>query len=146
MRRAQLITPYPLEDITVLGITTTLKPHKLAWLVNQTTSLRLAQVADKEADTSERPKDYIHYFKFKTEYCTFNLVKNGVGSYEGTTVGYLIPDLKQFDFFFTIQDATNMFKTEIFCNMLSTTQQIVYMTPLLERKWHQTDLLRILDY
>lgn len=144
MKKARLTTPYPLEDVTVLGINTVLKPYKLAWLINQVASLKLAQVVKDYSDTSEQPKGHVRYFLFETTHCTFRLAKNGLYSPEGTTIDYLIPNLKQFDFFFTVQDATTTFQGEVFCNDLSATKQIPYVASLSEKKWNRTDLLRVL--
>ncbi|MEL6607078.1 MAG: IPExxxVDY family protein [Bacteroidota bacterium] len=145
-KREQLITPYPLEDVTVMGITTSLKHYKLAWLINQTASLKLTQVTEAYYDTPEQANGHTLHFLCKTAHCAFTLVKNGLGSYEGAIVGYLIPQLRRFDFFFAVQDATATFQVEVFRNSLSAMQQITYLTQLPEKKWHRTDLLRVLGY
>ena len=145
LRRAQLVTSYPLEDVTVLGITTTLKSYKLAWIINQAASLRLARATDRDYNTSENFRGDVLYFLFKTEHCTFSLAKNGLHSPEGNSLGYLFPKFKQFDFFFIVQDATSAFQHEAFCSTLSATQQVTYIAHLPANKWHQTDLLSVLD-
>ncbi|MEM9416784.1 MAG: IPExxxVDY family protein [Bacteroidota bacterium] len=144
LKRKQLLTPYPLEDVTVLGITSVQKAYKLSWLINQVASLRLAQAADWRLDTPSQATKYIVHFLSETENCTFRLVKNGMLSHEDAIVGYLIPRLKQFDFFFTVQDFTQTFQADVFCDALKATKQITYVAHLPAERWHQTDLLSLL--
>lgn len=146
MKKRQLITHYPLEDVTLLGITTVLRAYKLAWLINQTTALKLAQAEDVCLETPGQTARYIVHFLFETEHCTFRLVKNGMLSNEGATVAYLIPHLRQFDFFLTVQDFTQTFKHEEFCDALRATKQVTYVAPIAGKRWlqNQADLLRLM--
>ena len=146
MKKRQLITHYPLEDVTLLGITTVLRAYKLAWLINQTTALKLAQAEDVCLETPGQAARYIVQFLFATEHCTFRLVKNGMLSSEGATVAYLIPHLRRFDFFLTVQDFTQTFKHEAFCAALRATKQVTYVAPIAGKGWlqNQADLLRLM--
>ena len=127
----------------------TLRPYKLSWLINQVASLKLKldQAVDGGGDLlgqENHPRPY-SLFLFETEHCAFRLVKNGAFSRQGLPVGYLIPQLRQFDFFFTVQDATATFRVEEFCAALRATKQVTYLAPLPEGSWCQTDLLQLLE-
>ena len=144
LKRKQLITPYPLENVTVLGITSMQRAYKLSWLINQVASLRLAQAADWRLDTPSQATKQIVHFLFETGNCTFRLVKNGILSHEDAIVAYLIPRLRQFDFFFTVQDLTQTFQADVFRDALKATKQITYVAHLPADRWSQTDLLSLL--
>ena len=130
MKKNQLIITDPLEDATLLGITSALKAHKLAWLINKTTTLKLAKVADLRFETLSHVVGYTTCFLFATEHCTCRLIKNkGVTSKEEMAT-YLVPRLKRIDFFFSVQDFTQTFDTSAFCSALVATNKITYIARL----------------
>ncbi len=147
LKKHRLIIHDLLEDIALVGITSTLRDYKLAWLINQITGLKLAQAAtlSEEIFGQDSPKGVV-CFSSKTAHCTIGLVKNKLLSREGDPVSYLEPYLRQFDFFFFTQDFTQAFHHEEFCDSLRTLKQITYVAYMHKKKWlrKQTDLLEVM--
>jgi hypothetical protein len=140
--KKRLIITDPLEDATLLGITSALKAYKLAWLINHTTTLQLASVADLHFEVPVRTTKCTAHFLFETEYCTSRLIKNMVVEDEGKSVGYLIPSLKHIDLFFAARDFTQTFNADAFFSALKTTKRIAYIARLdLETYKNQVHLL-----
>ena len=130
--------------MALVGIASTLRAYKLAWLINQNMALKLSQAEELCFEApGERAKHVIHFLA-ETEHSVFRLVKNGLVTSEGTTIAYLIPHLRQFDFLLVVQDLTHTFVPEAFCDALKATQQITYVAPIAEERWLQSysDLLR----
>ena len=117
-KKTRLIITDPLDDATLLGITSALKAYKLAWLINKTTTLQLASVADFHFEVPVHTTNYTTRFLFETEHCTSRLIKNMVVEDEGKSVGYLIPSLKHIDFFFAVRDFTQNFNADAFFSAL----------------------------
>ena len=115
---------------TLLGITSALKAYKLAWLINRTTTLRLAKVVDSCFAAAVHTDRCTTHFLLETENCTFRLIKNrGVGGKE-ETVSYLVPSLRHIGFFFSVHDFTQTFDVDVFCSALEATKRIAYITSL----------------
>ena len=130
LKSKQLITHHLLEDVTLLGITSALSAYKLAWLINQTTRLKLAQAAAWRGETTGQATGHIVHFFYETEHCTFKLVKNRLVTDEQDTAAYLLSDLKHMDFFFAVRDLTQTFDVEAFCKALSATKRVIHVAHL----------------
>jgi hypothetical protein len=130
LKKKRLIITDPLEDATLLGITSALKAYKLAWLINQTTPLQLAKVSDLHFEVTGHTAKCTTRFLFETEHCSYRLIKNRTTEDEEKSVSYLIPHLQHIDFFFAVRDFTQTFNADAFCSTLKTTKKIVYMTHL----------------
>ncbi len=130
LKSKQLITHHPLEDVTLLGITSALRAYKLAWLINQTTRLKLAQAEAWGGETPGQATGHIVHFFFETEHCTFELVKNRIVTGERDTAAYLLSGLKHIDFFFAVQDLTQTFDVEAFCKALRATKRVTHVAHL----------------
>lgn len=112
--------------MTLLGITSTLRAYKLAWLINQAAGLMLAQAAVLDWEAAGQ----VVHFLFETEHCTFRLVKNKVVTGEEDKAAYLFSDLKYVDFFFAVQDLTETFDVDVLCRTLRTTTGVAYISQL----------------
>ncbi len=130
MKKKQLMITSPLEDATLLGITSALKAYKLVWLINRTTTLQLAKVVDSCLEAAGHTNRDTTHFLFETEHCTFRLIKNKGVTGKEETVSYLIPSLRHIDFFFSVQDFTQTFDIDAFCSTLEATKRIAYITSL----------------
>lgn len=127
MKRKRLIITDSLEDATLLGITSALRAYKLAWLINQTTTLQLAKVADLHFGAAGHTAKYATRFLFETEHCAYRLIKNGAMEDETKSVSYLIPHLKHIDFFFAVRDFTQTFNADAFSSALKITRKVAYI-------------------
>lgn len=130
MKKKQLIVTDPLQGATLLGVASGLKAYKLAWLINQTTTLNLAKVADLHFEPLGHAANCTTCFLFATEHCTCRLIKNRGVTGEEETVSYLVPSLKCIDFFFSVQDFTQAFDVDSFFSALKATKGVAYVTSL----------------
>lgn len=124
VKKQRLVVTDPLEDITLLGITTALKPHQFAWLINRFANLQLTRVADLCFEGPGHTINYTTHFLFATEHCTYKLLKNRGRTENEEMVNYLVSYLKHVDFFFFVQDFTQTFNADKFCGVLRATSKI----------------------
>jgi len=130
IKKKRLIITTPLEDATLLGMASTLKAYQLAWLINKTTALKLAKVADLHTELPSLVVSYNNHFLFATEHCTYRLIQNKSIMSKERTINYLVPSLKYIDFFFSIRDFTQTFDIDAFCSVMRTTDKITYIATL----------------
>ena len=130
VKKKKLVITGPLEDATLLGITSVLKAHRLAWLINKTTALKLVKVEDLYFETPDCVGSYAARFLFSTEHCTYRLMQNKSMTKQEGVVNYLISKMRYIDFFFSVQDFTQTFDSNVFCSALKATNKINHITSL----------------
>jgi hypothetical protein len=117
-----------LIDFEMIGLVSTSKPHKLAWIVSSCCNLDLEKT-DLELTSKEgiifNP---ICYFS-ESDYTSFYLIANKVLQADGYK-NYLINALKSFDYFLIIKDQTQHALEETTSN-LKDCQCITYHTKLI---------------
>ncbi len=128
----RLTRSYKQHTPVVLGIVSALKPHKLAWLLNRYAKLNLRCCPEKL-----RVEATAVSFSDRTEHMFFSLVKNGLITEEGNTLGYVVAPLVQFDFFLWIEDQTQTFKAKDLCKTLRAMDIIQYVVILSNNRWKQ---------
>lgn len=105
-------------DITLLGITSALRPHKLAWLINRSTAWELVKVYGD-----------VKQFLYTTENGAIRLIQNRMAAGAGS-VKYLADDYKQVDFLLMIKDDTHTFDASKLCKLLKTIPGITHIANL----------------
>lgn len=82
-------------DFALIGIASHIPNYRLAWLINNSFELDLARMNDIDLEFSNNKKGSFSFYQFDDEesHLTFNLISNR------SSAGYLIPEMKQFDFF-----------------------------------------------
>ena len=91
-------------DFEVIGLITSLKGYKLAWCINNELRIDLRKEEDISIDFLKEGKLVIINYNFKTEHSNFRLIKNKSCEFVNIASPYLIPELKEYDYFIQLQD------------------------------------------
>ena len=93
----------PDYDFIVFALVSTVKEYQFAWHLNSICKMDFSKSEDIELTYSKEETKYISNYVFFTEYSCVRILKNKLIDKEGESIGYLIPELKQFDFFLKIE-------------------------------------------
>ena len=122
--------PCPPKDLSLTAIVSPLRGYKLAWLINQASTLQLVNVQEFVQDEA-----CVSYFLHDTEHATFRLIQNKLGTAAEEKTQYLIPTRSHFDFFFAVQDHTHTFDQNAFLRTIRAIDGVVYTAQLTETVW-----------
>src|SRR5690606_21615958 len=125
-KKTKLIVQYDYE-FELIGVSTTVKEYKLAWAINNLLNIRLVKDKDLEMTFKNNTYVIISNFMFETENSVFRLLRNksfdqGVGSQ-----GFLLPELKNFDYIILISGFEDTYSIEELTQKLKTLTEIDYL-------------------
>lgn len=114
-------------DFDLIGISTTVREYKLAWAINNLLGIRLVKDKDLEIAFKNDTFVIISNFIYETENSVFRLLKNrsfeqGVGSQ-----GFLVPELKDFDYIALISGYEDTLSLEELVQKMKTLTEIDYL-------------------
>jgi hypothetical protein len=119
MKKNRLLIDYE-YDFTLLALVCQLRGFKLAWYINQLLSVKLVKEKDIQLQfTNHQSPLLIANYVFTTEHTELRLIRN-LSVHESET-GYLVPELKQFDFLLMLRGEGDYIDRE---NLSQTLQQI----------------------
>ena len=104
MKKAKLQIE-PTFDFELLGIVSPIREYRMAWLVNQELELNLVKADDLELEFLNSEKLEIAQYFLSLPHGFIQLLKNkAINSTQ--QLAYLIPELKNLDYFLLVQDET----------------------------------------
>jgi hypothetical protein len=104
MKKAKLQIE-PAFDFELLGIVSPIREYRMAWLVNQELELNLVKADDLELEFLNAEKLEIAQYLLSLPHGFIQLLKNkAINSTQ--QAAYLIPELKNLDYFLLVQDET----------------------------------------
>ena len=104
MKKAKLQIE-PTFDFELLGIVSPIREYRMAWLVNQELDLNLVKADDLELEFLNAEKLEIAQYFLSLPHGFIQLLKNkAINSTQ--QLAYLLPELKNLDYFLLIQDET----------------------------------------
>lgn len=89
-------------NFELLGVRTSLKGYKLAWLLNQMANTHLAREADLILHYKQGQEGSYHHFSYRTPLNNLHLFKNKPQESEKTAPS-LVPEFPHFDFILMTQ-------------------------------------------
>ncbi len=98
-------------DFEVIGLITSLKGYKLAWSINNELRIALKKEEDICINFLKEGKLVIINYIFKTEHTNFRLIRNKSCEFANIASPYLIPELKEYDYFIQLQDENRISNT-----------------------------------
>lgn len=106
MKKAKLYLE-PTFDFNLLGIVSPVKDYKLAWLINRTLQINLIRSEDLLIEFLSNPNLEISQFFLSLPHGFIQLLKNKSLN-SSQQLAYLIPELRNMDYFLLIQDETGL--------------------------------------
>ncbi|MEL6562473.1 MAG: IPExxxVDY family protein [Bacteroidota bacterium] len=114
----------------LIGVTSSVKEYKLAWILNQCDSCDFIKSSDIQIDFVGLKNITISNFKFQTEHTNVYLLKNRLVFNNALSDQYLIPELKRFDYFVKIDGVSELFPTNAILATLKNSENIQYAITL----------------
>ncbi len=96
-------------DFELVGIVCSAREYKLAWCINQCLDFNLAKSEDLVIKFVSEPDIVVSNFAYSTDYISIWLLKNR--SEDQDYRAYLLPELKNMDYFLFIKDESDTFET-----------------------------------
>lgn len=96
-------------DFDLLGIISPAKDYKLAWTLNNILGIKLIKFPDLKIEFINDKHLIISNYIFETENSKFKLLKNKALEIEEGSISYLLPELKNFDYFIMLEDQAEAF-------------------------------------
>ena len=125
MSRKKLIVDYTF-DFELFGIVSAEKEYKLAWYINQKFGIKLKKQQDILLQMVGNKNLTISNYIFETENSSFRFFKNkSMDTRDGSPL-YVLPEIKNFDFFIMIENHGNSFQQEKVPERLSLIPSIQY--------------------
>lgn len=112
-------------DFEVVGIVSSLKEYKLAWLINKNLGINLVKQPDLKFDFVKQSSYSISNYIFETENASFQLLKNRAFEADETKAAFLLPELKQYDYLIKLKNFAEMGEISSFKEKLLNSGQII---------------------
>lgn len=122
MKKAKLLVE-PTFDFELLGLVSPIREYRMAWLINQEMDLNLVKADDLELEFLNSPKLEISQYFLSLPHGFIQLLKNKALN-TSQQLAYLIPELKNLDYFLLVQDETEQVQLSTFIDQLSKNQLI----------------------
>ena len=117
MKKSKLFIE-PTFDFELLGLVSSVKDYKMAWAINKTLGLNLVRSEEIFIEFLSTPSLEISQYFLSLPHGFVQLLKNK--SLNSTQqLAYLIPELRNMDYFLLVQDETKEINVSEFANLLA---------------------------
>jgi hypothetical protein len=116
MKKAKLLVE-PTFDFELLGLVSPIREYRMAWLINKEMDLNLVKADDLELEFLNAPKLEISQYFLSLPHGFIQLLKNKALN-SSQQLAYLIPELKNLDYFLLVQDETEQMQLSTFIDQL----------------------------
>lgn len=96
-------------DFDLIGLVASVKEYKLAWMINQVLEINLVKEDDLEINFRKGESLVISNYIFETEYSIITLYVNKSVNPQKNNKPYLLPELKEYDYFFKFEGDSDLF-------------------------------------
>lgn len=111
----------------MIGIISSAKEYKLAWSINQLLKIHLIKADDINLQFQNDCNILVSNYLYLTEYSQIRLLKNKSIEFTNIAKPYLIPELKDYDYFIHILDEGCIFDEEWIKEQLQDCGSIQYI-------------------
>ncbi len=115
-------------DFLLLAINSNVKPYKLAWSVNNVLGIDLARDTNIEIGFKDEKSLMIQNFKDCNEFRTIRLLRNRAEDIDSAFNAYLLPELKNFDYFILLENESNTFDENAFISQIKKIPFVQFST------------------
>lgn len=117
MKKTKLFVE-PTFDFELLGLVSPVKDYKMAWLINRELDLNLVKSEDIQIEFLSAPQLEISQYLLSLPHGFIQLLKNKALN-TSQQLAYLIPELRNLDYFLLVQDQTHQTSITTFVENLS---------------------------
>ena len=115
-------------DFTLLALNANVKAYRLAWSINKDLKLNLSKSDNIEIDfKSGRNLNIVNYID-AGEYRTIRLLRNRAEETEEQFDAFIIPELKNFDYFLILENESSTFDENVFFTKIKEIPFVLFAT------------------
>jgi len=129
MKKNKLVVDF-VFDFELLGLISPAKDYKMAWTINQALSIKLVKNQDLEIEFVNDKHLIISNYIFETENSTLRLLKNKTVDNNEPSVSFLLPELRNFDYFIMVEDHAEAFSITEMVTKIKNVPIIQYISRL----------------
>ncbi|HYG37179.1 MAG TPA: IPExxxVDY family protein [Cytophagales bacterium] len=118
------------DEFELIGIVSSLKEYKLAWLINKVLDIKMVKEPDIIFNFINEAKISVSNYVYKLEYGNFRFLKNRASEVINIKVPFLLPELKQYDYLIKLEQISYTFPSEKVIDLLKTINQILFVQEL----------------
>jgi len=126
MKKNKLSVSYDF-NFDLIGLLSQTKEYKIAWQINQNIHINLVKSSDLNIDYVNDRKLSISNYIFETENSFIRLLKNKSYETGENQELYLLPEIKEFDFFLQIFNDAGTFDSQQIVSQLSQCPDFHYV-------------------
>lgn len=115
-------------DFLMLALNSNVKPYKLAWYINKALQVTLVKAENIQIEFKQNKHLYIQNFEAQGAHYVLRLLKNRAEDEEDAYQAYLLPELKNFDYFLLLENDTNTFDEKSFFNQIKEIPFVQFTT------------------
>ncbi len=127
MKKNRLNFEPEFDEFELIGIVSSLKEYKLAWIINKLLKIKLIKEPDIIFAFINEAKICISNYVYKLEYGNFRFLRNRASDYINTKIPFLLPELKQYDYLIKLEKISHAYTAEQVINILKTVNQILFI-------------------
>ena len=105
-------------NFTLIGLNSNVKPHKIAWFLNNNEDFDFSKTEDLVIEFNEDKNIQIAQFLHEDEFSKYRILKNRAEASETSFDAFLLPELKQFDYLVTLENESTTFDENVFYNKI----------------------------
>ena len=105
-------------NFTLIGFNSNVKPHKIAWFLNNNEDFDFSKTEDLVIEFNEDKNIQIAQFLHEDEFSKYRILKNRAEASETSFDAFLLPELKQFDYLVTLENESTTFDENVFYNKI----------------------------
>jgi len=114
-------------DFEFIGMRSSLKGHKLAWHINKSLNINLKKEGEITLDFLNEGQMSIVSYLFEIKHSYFRLIKNKSSEFINIASPFLLPELKDYDYFIQIGDESRSFDTPQIVDKVKTISGVEYI-------------------
>lgn len=114
-------------EFDLMGILSQSPEYKLAWSINKQLGINMVRAEEAKIEFINNNDLLISYYIFETENSLLRLIKNR--SHEGGAT-FLLPEIKQIDFFLQIYNHSGAFDSNYIFSTLAKNSEIQFITKI----------------
>ncbi|MCZ6900568.1 MAG: IPExxxVDY family protein [Bacteroidetes bacterium] len=128
-KRNKLIVDYD-YNFNLIGMISPVKDYKLIWSINHQLNVKLVKNTDLILEYLNQQKLVISNFLFETENSSLRILKNKAEDGDELKKSYLLPELKNFDYFLMLEGSGDTFNISELEGKLKNLEIIQYLTKI----------------
>lgn len=115
-------------DFTLLALNANVKSYKLAWSINQELKINLAKRENIQMKFTEgRSLSIVNYID-ENEFRIIRLIRNRAEESEEQFDAFIVPELKNFDFFIILENESHTFDENAFLSKIKEISFVQFTT------------------